>query len=78
MTQKELEVINLLHKLNNPWIMAGFILLAIWSIVWKGFALWKAARNNQTAWYVIMLAVNTVGLLEIAYIFWFSKKEKPN
>lgn len=53
-----------------------FVVLALWSIVWKGLALWKAARNNQTAWYVVMLVVNTLGILEIIYIFFFSKKKE--
>ena len=56
-----------------------FVLLAIWSLIWKGIALWKAAQNNSTAWYVAMLILNTAGILEIVYIFFFSKKkaDKP-
>ena len=45
------------------------VLMAIWSIIWKGIALWKAARNGSKPWYIIMLVVNTVGILEILYIF---------
>lgn len=64
-------------------LSAGFLstvlVLAVWSIIWKGIALWKAARNNSTAWFVVMLIVNTVGILEIIYVFFFSKKsEKQN
>jgi hypothetical protein len=47
----------------------------IWSIIWKGFALWKSARNNQPVWFVCLLVINTVGLLEIAYILFFQKKQ---
>ena len=50
------------------------VILIVWSVIWKGIALWKAARNSHTAWYVIMLIVNTVGILEIIYIFGFSKR----
>ncbi|MBU6447450.1 hypothetical protein KGQ24_01235 [Patescibacteria group bacterium] len=49
--------------------------LIIWTLVWKGIALWKAARNSHKAWYVVMLIVNTVGILEIIYIFGFSKSK---
>ena len=49
-------------------------LVVIWSLIWKGVALWKAARNSDTAWYIILLIVNTVGILEIIYIYGFSKK----
>ena len=57
---------------------ALFIALAIWSIAWKGIALWKAARNGSKAWYIVMLIVNTAGILEILYIFLFSKKNRNN
>jgi Family of unknown function (DUF5652) len=53
-------------------LMLGIII--VWSLIWKGVALWKAARNSHTVWYVFMLIVNTAGILEIIYIFGFSKK----
>jgi hypothetical protein len=62
----------------TPGVKLLFALLIIWSIVWKGIALWKAARNSHTVWYVVMLIVNTAGILEIIYIFGFSKKRQAN
>ena len=57
---------------DNPVFIAIFIavvtLLAIWDSVWKGFALWKAARNNHIAWFVCIVIFNTVGVLPIIYI----------
>ena len=50
-----------------------FILVLIWSLVWKGLALWKSARKNHLIWFVVLLVVNTLGILEILYIFVFSK-----
>lgn len=32
-------------------------------------ALWKAARNRHKIWFVVLFLVNTVGILEIIYIF---------
>jgi hypothetical protein len=62
----------------SPGIKIVLAILVIWSLVWKGIALWKAARNSHTTWYVIMLIVNTVGILEIIYIFGFSDRHnKP-
>jgi len=48
---------------------------AIWTIPWKGVALWKAARNGDLAWFIILLLVNTLAILEIVYIFFFSKRK---
>ena len=50
--------------------------IAIWSIIWKGLALWKSARNEQKAWYTCLLILNTVGILPIVYLLWFQKKKK--
>lgn len=51
--------------------------LVLWSLFWKGWALWKAARNGDKWWYVALLVLNTAGILEIIYIFLVSKKESP-
>lgn len=53
----------------------GFFLipLMLWSLVWKGWALWKAAKNGSKVWFVVLLVVNTLGILEILYIFVFGK-----
>lgn len=57
--------------------VAVFIfLLAIWSVVWKGFALWIAAQEQHKPWFVVLLIINTAGILEIVYIFFISKKGK--
>lgn len=49
-------------------------LIAIWSLVWKGLALWRAARKNSKYWFVAILIINTLGLLEIIYLVFFSKR----
>lgn len=46
--------------------------LAVWSIAVKGYALWVSARSGQKWWFVVMLIVNTVGILELIYLFFMS------
>jgi hypothetical protein len=48
-------------------------IVSIWSLAWKGYALWVAARKESKIWFVVLLVLNTVGLLEILYIFVLSK-----
>ena len=57
---------------THQWVI---ILAAVWIIPWKGVALWRAARNQSAAWFIILLVVNTLGILEIIYIFLFSKRK---
>jgi hypothetical protein len=59
----------------NETLLTYLIAAAIvWSIVWKGIALWKAARNNQLKWFIALFVINTIGILEIVYISFFQKK----
>lgn len=50
-----------------------FVLIIIWSYVWKLLALWKSARKGSVVWFIVLALINTVGILEILYIFVFSK-----
>ena len=65
------ELIN--YFFTNPMFQIVFILLSIWALIWKGIALWKSSRNNQRNWFIFLLVLNTFGILEIIYIFYFSK-----
>ena len=61
---------------GNNWSMMGASLFApflLWSLFWKGIALWKAAHEKSKGWFVALLFINTAGILEILYIFVFSK-----
>ena len=49
-------------------------LALLWELFWKGLALWRAGRNNQSIWFVVLLLVNTLGLLEIIYLLAFQRK----
>jgi len=50
--------------------------IIVWVLIWKGVALWKAASKKSIIWFIILLAVNTIGILEILYIFVFSKMDE--
>lgn len=51
------------------WFLLAAAMLVLWSIPWKGYALWVAAKNTHRWWFVLLLLVNTVAILEIVYIF---------
>jgi hypothetical protein len=75
MTQEQ-QLTIFLKQLENPWFALGFAVLMVWVITWKGIALWKAAKNKSMPWFIVLLLLNTMGILEITYIFYFSKKKK--
>ena len=59
-----------------PWNTLLVLLLVAWTLPWKGVALWKAAGNRQLWWFVALFLLNTLAILEIIYIFRFSKRKE--
>jgi len=55
-------------------LLTAFI---FWDGFWKAFALWRAARNNNIFMYVVMLILNTAGILPILYLI-FSRRPPQN
>ncbi len=71
--------LGLYNGMMNDWGFGFFfvmLLIMSWSLVWKGWALWLSARKESKPWFVALLIVNTMGILEILYIFVFSKMDK--
>lgn len=58
---------------QNP---ALFLLITVWSLVWKGLALWRASTNQQRNWFIAILVLNTLGLVEIVFLVWFVKENR--
>ncbi len=63
----------------NPLFIEGFpiwllIVILIWSLFWKGMALWKAAQLSHKNWFIIILLINTLGILDIIYIRFIATK----
>lgn len=71
----EQEIIQFMSLLNDPKFVILFALYFLWVAIWKGIALWKSAKNNSIPWFIALFLINTVGILEIVYIFYFSKNK---
>lgn len=53
--------------------LALLMLVQIWDLIWKSLALWRAARNKDVFWFVLLLLINSAGLLPAFYLFYVSK-----
>ncbi len=49
------------------------LLGAVLSLPFKIIGIWRAARNEQKGWFAVLLLVNSLGLLELIYLFYFSQ-----
>ncbi|HEY4490256.1 MAG TPA: DUF5652 family protein [Candidatus Paceibacterota bacterium] len=57
--------------LQNPVL---FSVLLIWTLIWKAIGLWKSARLSHKWWFISIFFLNTLGVLEIGYIYFVAKK----
>ena len=58
------------------WLIALVVVLGIWEAIWKGIALWRAGNDRNLLWFVLMFVLNTLGILEIVYIFGISRPRR--
>jgi len=61
------------------WIIT-IVILSMWELVWKAFGLWHSAKNDDKLWFVLIMVLNTAGILPIVYLLtktkFFKKKKK--
>ena len=57
--------------------VAAVVVAAVWSAIWKAFALYRAGTLRQKGWFTLLFFVNTAGVLEIVYLFAIARK-KPS
>jgi len=56
---------------NNLWV---FIVAMLWTLPWKGYALWTASKAGHKRWFIALVILNTFAILDIYYIFYVAKK----
>ena len=61
-----------LHFTDVTWLLI-IAIAVVWSLVWKGIALWQAGKNIHLGWFVTLYLVNTLGVLEIIYLIAFNR-----
>jgi methionyl-tRNA synthetase len=50
--------------------------LIVWSLFWKGLALWTAGKRKEKIWFIVLFLVNTAGILEIIYLLTRKKSRR--
>jgi methionyl-tRNA synthetase len=55
----------------NPYTILAIVL---WTLPWKAWALWLAARRGDLWWFLALIVVSTLGIVEMLYIFFIAKQ----
>jgi hypothetical protein len=48
-------------------------IIVIWTIFWKGLALWHSVKRGDKRWFIFILILNTFSILELIYLFYIVK-----
>jgi len=75
---KEIEILAEQTGLSVGLIIGVLILLSLWTLFWKGLALWHSAKKGNPWWFVFFLIINTVGILEIFYLTVIAKIKRKD
>ncbi len=56
--------------------IAVIVVASLWSLIWKAVALYRAGTLRHKGWFTALFFINTLGILEILYVAYFSKTER--
>lgn len=51
------------------------VIIILWSLAWKCYSTWIAAGRREKKWFVALVVFNTVGILDMIYVFGIAKKK---
>lgn len=60
---------------QSTWFLPVLVILSLWDLIWRGLALWRAAGEKSVPWFIALMVFNTVGILPIIYLAFFSKEK---
>lgn len=64
--------------MGSPWFVALILSAVVWTLFWKGLGMWHAAKRKESVWFIILLLVNSLGILDMIYIFGIAKVKFDN
>ncbi len=59
------------------WQLVLVVVVVICEVILKGMALWRSAQNGHKGWFVVMLILNTAGILPLVYLLITQPKNAP-
>jgi methionyl-tRNA synthetase len=62
----------------SPRVLEALVIGALISLPFKAIGLWRASKNDQKGWFAALLLVNSLGLLELIYLFYFSQPKSKD
>lgn len=77
MTPTDLQQLSSIVHIPESTLLIGMLVLMVWSLYWKWRSLWTAAEHGDKVWFTVLLIINSVGILDLVYIYLLAKPGDP-
>lgn len=54
--------------MSTPINKSILVSLVAWNQLAKSMSMWKAAKNNERGWFLLLAFTNTLGVLDLLYL----------
>lgn len=61
----------------NTFVNIFAVIFVLWTLPWKLYAVWLAAKHDHKRWFAVLVLFNTFAILELIYVFKVAKKSWP-
>lgn len=59
----------------SNWFLVSLPIILVFTIIVKAFALWHSARRGQKGWFIALIILNTLGILDVIYLLMYKNKD---
>ncbi|MCB9808350.1 hypothetical protein H6770_03785 [Candidatus Peribacteria bacterium] len=66
----------LMNAYNMNSVMGFLLIVAIVDVVFRGFAMWRAARMEKKSWFIALLVINSMAILPIIFLLMTNQEYK--
>lgn len=65
-----------MNAYNMNSVMGFLLIVAIVDVVFRGFAMWRAARMEKKSWFIALLVINSMAILPIIFLLMTNQEYK--
>ncbi|MEK6923245.1 MAG: DUF5652 family protein [Nanoarchaeota archaeon] len=65
MTLKSLAI----NFIISAYFLPVIVITIVWDLFWKAWGLWISSQRKEKIWFVLILIINSAGILPIIYLW---------
>ena len=66
-----METLTTLSEAQLTLLLSVIVIFTLWDLAWKGIAMWDAVNRKSKLWFVMLLIINSAGIVPILYLLYY-------